>query len=398
MKWTNKGHEFDVLGTQFQLHSDIYIYTNEEFARSLAGSLSFLNRPIRMIDPSIEHTEGNRVPLRDILGHPEGKTVLIPIGYTDPEGIRSRLEAGGFQWNINLFWSPDFMERFLPIYVLYVYDKVYFSYFSLIPSKVCNLNCRDCLVFTPYNRHKTHRPLEEIKQELALLFSCVDTVGFFHISGGEPLLYPQLGELLAHIAECYSSKIVRMGIVTNGSLLPSEKLLSILKRYDIQVECDDYRQALPHLKESFLQLIETLRVHQIKIQINTPITWINLFPPRCNYEKLSTSALMERFDRCAVPYTEMSGSYLAACNYASYAVAAGLSEFVPEDYFDLEQYTADKKRELVEFRMRYNMRGYVEFCENCNSFPRINPYTVSPAVQATGLLTWEGNKERDGAC
>lgn len=94
MKWQNRGHEFDGLGAYFQEHADIYIYTDEGYAHTLAAALTFLKREIRLIDPSVNQAEGSRVPLREVLGRPEGKLVLIPIGYPDPDGIRRTLEDG----------------------------------------------------------------------------------------------------------------------------------------------------------------------------------------------------------------------------------------------------------------------------------------------------------------
>ena len=68
MKWQNRGHEFDGLGAYFQEHADIYIYTDEGYAHTLAAALTFLKREIRLIDPSVNQAEGSRVPLREVLG------------------------------------------------------------------------------------------------------------------------------------------------------------------------------------------------------------------------------------------------------------------------------------------------------------------------------------------
>ena len=174
MKWQNRGHEFDGLGAYFQEHADIYIYTDEGYAHTLAAALTFLKREIRLIDPSVNQAEGSRVPLREVLGRPEGKLVLIPIGYPDPDGIRRTLEDGGYQWNRNLFWSPDFMDRFLPVYALYVADILYFPSLSFLSTTVCNLNCEKCLIFKPYAKTMRHRELGELERE-------VDQIGRAHV-------------------------------------------------------------------------------------------------------------------------------------------------------------------------------------------------------------------------
>ncbi|MCI9036925.1 MAG: hypothetical protein HFF80_04095 [Oscillospiraceae bacterium] len=396
MKWQNRGHEFDGLGAYFQEHADIYIYTDEGYAHTLAAALTFLKREIRLIDPSVNQAEGSRVPLREVLGRPEGKLVLIPIGYPDPDGIRRTLEDGGYQWNRNLFWSPDFMDRFLPVYALYVADILYFPSLSFLSTTVCNLNCEKCLIFKPYAKTMRHRELGELEREVDQVFSCVDYIGLIHVSGGEPFLYPHLAELLAYIDGNYRDQIGTLGTVTNCSVIPDEKLCRALLDHRIFVELDDYTAAVPSLAEPLQKIRETMETHQISFKINHPVTWIDAFPPRQPYQLLGDEELMERFRRCANPFMELRNGRLYSCNYMGYAVTAGLIPDCLEDVYCLDGFSPvrEKRRELLEFRMKFNQRGYVEFCKYCNGFPGINPAVVVPAEQAAGLLHWDMPQDR----
>ena len=51
------------------------------------------------------------------------------------------------------------------------------------------------------------RPLDQVKKDIDIFFSVVDYIMLFHISGGEPFLYPYLKELVTYIGENYRDKI-----------------------------------------------------------------------------------------------------------------------------------------------------------------------------------------------
>ena len=52
-----------------------------------------------------------------------------------------------------------------------------------------------------------------------------------------------------------------------------------------------------------------------------------------------------------------------------------------EEVYDLTQFTPEKKKELVEFRLGYTSKGYTNFCRKCRGFTPENIEEVSPALQ-----------------
>ena len=82
-----------------------------------------------------------------------------------------------------------------------------------------------------------------------------------------------------------------------------------------------------------------------------------------------------------MPWQELRGGKLYSCNYSSYAIVAGLSAEHPADSFDLRRWSPEQAKELMEFRMGYNERGFVEFCRHCSGYVDINPNKVTPAKQ-----------------
>ena len=78
----------------------------------------------------------------------------------------------------------------------------------------CNLNCRHC--FSHFGSSKT-LSLDSWKK---IVDNCCSSemVNGFNIAGGEPLLYPDLEELIRYVSE----KEMKCSIITNGTLVTPE--------------------------------------------------------------------------------------------------------------------------------------------------------------------------------
>lgn len=102
--------------------------------------------------------------------------------------------------------------------------------------------------------------------------------------------------------------------------------------------------------------------------------WIDLAPFETDNTNLSEGELINYRDRCSVPYREVRDNKIYSCNYASFAIKAGILGDSENDYFDLSGYSEDHKKELMEFILGYTEKCYVDFCKHCAGFLPINPY------------------------
>jgi MoaA/NifB/PqqE/SkfB family radical SAM enzyme len=85
----------------------------------------------------------------------------------------------------------------------------------IIPIRRCNLACKYCNEYDDFSKPV---PLETMKRrvdDLARLGTTVVT-----LSGGEPLLHPELDEIIAHMRK-YS---IIVGMITNGYLLTADRI------------------------------------------------------------------------------------------------------------------------------------------------------------------------------
>jgi MoaA/NifB/PqqE/SkfB family radical SAM enzyme len=85
----------------------------------------------------------------------------------------------------------------------------------LIPMRRCNLACAYC---NEFDDHSKPVPLETVCQRIDLLAALGTTI--VTISGGEPLLHPDLDQIVAHIR----GRRAIAGMITNGYLLTAERI------------------------------------------------------------------------------------------------------------------------------------------------------------------------------
>ena len=262
--------------------------------------------------------------------------------------------AFGLRKDVDFF----LFEEFLSVYYLYQYDKVYMSSISFLPSTICNLKCRHCLNFNPFAKKYYKRDYDDLIKDVDLFFEKVDRIMIFHLSGGEPFLYPCIGDVIQYIDENYADRIDNFRTVTNGTVLPSSQLLEQLANAEVEVTIDDYRHAAPQYEDNFKGLIDRFDQYKVKYVINKADKWVDLAPERTDYSKMGDAWLENHFDQCCQTWQELRDGRLFYCNYAAYAAVAGLAEDKEEESFDLRTCKVEQKKELIEFRLGYSEKGY----------------------------------------
>lgn len=144
-------------------------------------------------------------------------------------------------------------------------DAIHVNQCALIISLKCTLKCKLCLVYAPYYENPQNYSLSDIRQSLDMYFKLVDSCGTFNVQGGEPLMHPELPEIMEEVAK-YRTKIDKILLTTNGTLLPTQRLLQVLSQYKkhIQVNISDYG---PKLSKHVSELETILTEWGISFQI-----------------------------------------------------------------------------------------------------------------------------------
>ena len=382
MKWTNKGHEFDHVYENLKKKKSFYLFGAGMYGQAMYEELTKLEVNILGYidnDQTRQHKvfNGKQIYALDEIELKRDEAIIVCVTPFSRGPIMQQLQIAQYVYNENVFT----MEIYMSLKYVYELDKMYISSISFLPSTRCNLNCEACLNFTPYIKHQMIRPLDQVKKDIDIFFSVVDYIMLFHISGGEPFLYPYLKELVTYIGENYRDKIHFLQTVTNGTIELMDDILEVLAKYQVGITIDDYRDAVPEKREAFDKALAQVEKYQLRHDVNKVDKWIDLAPTKTDHSDWNEWRLIKHFESCHEPWQELREGKLYSCNYASYAAVAGLVEENEEENFKLDTYTKNQMKELMEFRLGYNTKGYVEFCKKCAGFVDINPYIVEPAKQ-----------------
>src|SRR5258705_10514757 len=104
----------------------------------------------------------------------------------------------------------------------------------IIPMRRCNLDCGYC---NEYDQVSKPVPIEEMKRRLDYLAAMGTSI--ITISGGEPLMHPELEEVIRHIRK----HGMIAGMITNGFLLSRERInrLNEAGLEHLQISIDNVR-------------------------------------------------------------------------------------------------------------------------------------------------------------
>lgn len=253
-------------------------------------------------------------------------------------------------------------------------DKVYTISANITVTTKCTLRCEKCMGLIPYVKNPRNIELEEIKQELKRYFQWVDRLAVLGIGGGDVLLNPKLTDIIEFIAKEYleTEKIKDLELYTNAIIMPNESLLKLCKKYDIIIRFSDYSKEIPK-RQKIQELVELLETNQIRYDHVIWDNWYDIgFPQESN--GLNTEEKLQRhYDKCITKLcTVIHKGKLYFCSVHASAVQAGYCEAYGEDCFDLAEYSADRRKEFIEFNAGYCEKGYLSFCKRCNGYQNIN--------------------------
>ena len=196
MKWTNKGHEFDAVYEQIKNKKKFYLFGAGQYGEAIYQELQGKLELAGFIDNNPEKQGGQYcgigVVALDSVKEDTDAGIIVTVSPYTRKTLMLQLMTEGYVYNKDFFT----MEQFMSIYYAYAREELYIPSISFLPSTKCNLNCEACLNFTPYMKEAMVRPWEVVKADVDLFFKHVDYIMLFHISGGEPFLYPYLKQLV----------------------------------------------------------------------------------------------------------------------------------------------------------------------------------------------------------
>ncbi len=241
-------------------------------------------------------------------------------------------------------------------------QKVHIFQTDVLVTEKCNLACSFCNMFIPHYELPKHRDTQTILNDIDLYFNLVDYVSIFHLVGGEPFLHPNIKDVIEYILEKYSDKIDKFIITTNGTVLPKEEILEVLKNNNVILSVSNYSNKLEKLKSKVDRVLGTYQEKNINHYVRNNIEWYDFGDLRIK-NNMSEEELINHFDSCTAPFRGLNDGKFYYCHLNTSAVLTKLFSPNENDYVNLsEVYPKD----LIKFDLGFTELGDITFCDNCN--------------------------------
>ena len=227
------------------------------------------------------------------------------------------------------------------------------SYLIDIPiTDLCNLNCAGCLSFSALSKSPNHVNIEELVKSVKHIEEIGCSPCAYTLSGGEPLLHPNLKELISSLKEVTNKPI---NILTNGILI--KKRINDIKGIDTV-----WFSKYPGLK--YNEQINLLKQNGIKtmFHLRSKDNFINLGLSETKNSDQVTSEIFK--NKCFLNCLSLKDSRLYSCRVTSNVHVLneyfGTNfEITESDFLDI--FKIKDKNEILEF-----IKNKHEFCKYCN--------------------------------
>lgn len=241
-------------------------------------------------------------------------------------------------------------------------QKVHIFQTDVLVTERCNLACSFCNMFIPHYESPKHRDTQTILDDIDSYFDIVDYVSIFHLVGGEPFLHPNIKDIIEYILEKYSDKIDKFIITTNGTVLPKEEILDVLKSNNLILSVSNYSNKLEKLKSKVEKVLATYSENNINHYVRNNIEWYDFGDLRIK-NNMSEEELIKHFDSCTAPFRGLNDGKFYYCHLNTSAVLTKLFPLNDNDYVNLSEVSAE---DLIKFDLGFTELGYITFCDNCN--------------------------------
>ncbi len=339
---------------------------------------------VAMVDNS-EQKQGKMIDGKTILTFTQAKEIIhnykiiVTTSQYYYQDIRKQLTEEGLQENVDFVMYQQFVTEWYYKYR----GKINVLKTDISLTTFCTLNCENCMQFLPYWKEGRRKevPFEEIKTNVDTYFKCVDYLLDLDIVGGEPFLYSQIEKFIKYIGENYRNRIGYVGFITNGMIVPDDRILELLSKYSIEVSISDYSEDISY-HHKIEGLCEKLDFYHIAYMRNRNIDWFDFGFPKKTYQYEGENAV-KHMQCCNSIEHILDDKKLFYCGLEWSAQKGGLFSIEEKAYVDLKKIAGGEKdkKVILEMIIANIPDGYMEFCKVCGGFGIDNNNRVETAKQ-----------------
>jgi hypothetical protein len=230
--------------------------------------------------------------------------------------------------------NPQFLNRIIKGFKKYIKKIIIFilpgvllgkclgiNQLIIITGQACTLKCRKCANFSPYLSKKySFYNYTDIIKDLETITKKIRIRKKIQIQGGEFFIHPNAFEIIQYVKN--NSSIPKIQIATNGTVVPSEKLLKEIHGSGIEIRISNYPP--PPVDHPFFPLFANVKKVKEKLdEFNIPYYVYNFVgkkgywydPGDPGMQKLNYDSMLEYFNKCQKRgCTTLENGFVSICS------------------------------------------------------------------------------------
>ena len=122
-------------------------------------------------------------------------------------------------------------------------DKIFLKQYEIIVTNKCSLKCKKCAAGMQYFEHPQNIEYSQVIKDYNRMIKLIDWTDRIVIIGGEPFLYNDLDKVIDGIFNNPQTKkkVGAIKIITNGTVIPNNKVLQAIKKNKIIIWISNYK-------------------------------------------------------------------------------------------------------------------------------------------------------------
>lgn len=306
------------------------------------------------------------------------KVVIAATSHNEKD-ISKEIKDAGFLPSKDFFTWDEFISEELTKLLYEFRGKVYVELAQICLTERCTLKCKKCAHacnLVPIDTDDMS--LEYAKYTADTFFSKVDYCNEFVLIGGEPFLYKNLFEIIEYIGEKYRSQINIFSITTNGTIVPKDDILTLLRKYNVTLRVSDYSFSNPQLQNRYDLFYKKTKNCDVRVFATKNDSWMDYGFGEID-RGADTNILRCAFELCNTPCREIHGSKYYYCVMAHTVAKNKGINIGKDDYLDFN--TIKNREEIVNFQLGKLKKGYLDMCRYCRGMVEAKDYPIPAAEQ-----------------
>lgn len=209
--------------------------------------------------------------------------------------------------------TPDFLARLVDNairnYAMYYKKGRLIERLLFVITEKCTLKCENCDAYIPYHCHPKQSSYEEVIENYNTIVDVCGYVDSVDLLGGEPLLHKDLSKIVEYLIN--DSRCGRVTIISNGTLLPDDRTIELLKNKKCIFRISNYG----HYSRQMNNLLEVFKLNKIAYEITNYQYWDAV--PKISETKETEKELNEKFATCTANSLYVKANMACYCTFLS---------------------------------------------------------------------------------